>query len=184
LNSSKREELGVKEFELLYRQDQIEKRIQELADQLTAVYHDKNPVLVGVLKGCLIFMADLIRRMPIAMELEFINVSYYNGRKKREEKMTMAEKPKIPLKGRHVLLVEGVVDSGKTARDTIDLISKQEPASIEVVTLLNKSKCRTVAVDIKYMGFEAEDYFVIGYGLDKEQKYRNLPFIGRVLNEG
>jgi hypoxanthine phosphoribosyltransferase len=172
-----------KEFALLYAQNILARRIAELGREISKDYTGKNPVLVGVLKGCIVFMADLIRHISIPIELEFINASSYNGGFHRDSTVKLGEEPEISFNGRHVLVVEGVVDSGNTANKIMNLIRRQEPASVEIVTLLDKTKCREVAVDIKYSGFDAEDHFVIGYGLDKDQKYRNLPFIGRVLNE-
>jgi len=173
----------MKEFELLYPQDMLARRIKEMGRELSRDYADKQPILVGVLKGCLVFMADLIRHVSIPIELEFINASSYNGGFQRDDTVEFGEKPSTPLAGRHILVVEGVVDSGNTAKETLELLQRQEPASLEIVTLLDKTKCREVPIDIKYRGFDAEDHFVIGFGLDKDQKYRNLPFIGRVLNE-
>lgn len=175
--------VDTKEFELLYPQNLLDQRIKEMGRAISNDYRDKNPILVGVLKGCIVFMADLIRNISIPIELEFINASSYNAGTHRDHNVKLGEKPSIPLNDRHVLLVEGVVDSGNTAVETLKLINRQEPASIEIVTLLDKTKCREVPIEIKYRGFDASDHFVIGFGLDKDQKYRNLPFIGRVLNE-
>jgi hypoxanthine phosphoribosyltransferase len=183
LNSSEEKtKKNTRKFELIYSQDKIAQRIRELGNHISQDYKDKEPVLVGVLKGCILFFADLIREISIPIELEFVNASSYNGGTERDKSVILGDGPRISLTGRHVLLVEGVVDSGHTAVEIIKQIKLEEPASVEMVTLLNKPKGRELPVKIKYIGFEAEDYFVIGYGLDQSQKYRNLPFIGRVLN--
>jgi hypoxanthine phosphoribosyltransferase len=180
--SEKKENLETHKFELLYSQDKIGRRIKQLGKQISRDYAGKNPILIGVLKGCLIFLADLVRQISEPIEIDFVDASSYNGGEIRDDEVIFSREPEKALTGRHILLVEGVVDSGHTALEITRLIKLQEPASIEIVTLLDKSKCRKIPVEIKYRGFEAEDYFVIGYGLDQDQKYRNLPFIGRVLN--
>jgi hypoxanthine phosphoribosyltransferase len=128
-------------------------------------------------------MADLIRSISIPVELEFIHASSYNNGFERDKQVLMGEEPSRSFKGKDVLLVECVVDSGHTAYEILNLLERQEPASIEIVTLLDKPRCRKVPLNIKYTGFDAGEHFVIGFGLDKDQKYRNLPFIGRVLNQ-
>jgi hypoxanthine phosphoribosyltransferase len=170
-------------FELLLPQDKIARRIKELGEKISEVYEDKDPILIGVLKGCIIFLADLIRDITIPIELEFISASSYSNGRIPEEKVTMTGGPDISLTGRHLIIVEGVVDSGRTIRTIIDHLEKQEPASVEIVTLLDKPKGRQVEVDIKYKGFVAGEDFVIGFGLDESQKYRNLPFVGKVIEE-
>jgi len=170
-------------FELLLPQNQIAKAISELGRRISEDYRDKEPILIGVLKGCVIFMADLAREISIPIEMEFISASSYINGHTPENKVDMYGGPDTPLAGRHILIVEGVVDSGHTVQTLIGKLGKMEPASIEIVTLLDKSKCRQVEIDIKYRGFDVGDDFVIGYGLDEDQKYRNLPFIGKVLND-
>jgi hypoxanthine phosphoribosyltransferase len=170
-------------FELLLAQDKIARRIREMGQEISQVYEGKDPILIGVLKGCIIFLADLVRSITIPVELEFISASSYSNGRTPEDKVTMAGGPGISLTGRHIILVEGVVDSGRTIRTIIDHLRRQEPASIEIVTLLDKPKGRQMEVDIKYIGFDAGEDFVIGFGLDESQKYRNLPFVGRVIEE-
>jgi len=183
LNSSEEKTMeDTRKFELIYSQDKIAQRIKELGIQISTDYADKEPVLIGVLKGCILFFADLIREISIPIELEFVNASSYNDGIEPNEEVILGGGPKISLAGRHVLLVEGVVDSGHTAVEIMKQVKLEKPASVEMVSLLNKPKCRKMPVEIKYIGFDAEDYFVIGFGLDQSQKYRNLPFIGRVLN--
>jgi len=173
--------MEVHKFDLLYTQDKIACRIRELGEEISRDYAEKDPILIGVLKGCVIFLADLIRNINIPIEVEFISASSYNGNMTAENQVAMVGGPKVSIKGRHILLVEGVVDSGHTVRALIDRLILQEPASIAVVTLLDKPVCRKVEVNIAYKGFDAGDHFVIGFGLDAAQKYRNLPFIGKVI---
>ncbi len=154
--------------------------MRELGSRISNDYIDKNPLLLGVLKGCFVFMADLVRAISVASEIEFISAhSYGEGVDPGELKLSGG--PDVSLKNRHVLLVEGVVDTGRTAQSIIGTIKSMEPASIEIVTLLDKRGRRELEIDIKYAGFEIQNDFVIGYGLDHGQMYRNLPFIGKVI---
>ncbi|PKK83405.1 MAG: hypoxanthine phosphoribosyltransferase [candidate division Zixibacteria bacterium HGW-Zixibacteria-1] len=173
----------LQKFELLLPQDKIAQAIKRLGKQISRDYKNREPIMIGILKGCIVFMADLIRNISIPIEVEFISATSYSNGQTRDEKVDMYGGPDTPLAGRHLLIVEGVVDSGRTAQTIIKQLKKQEPASIEIVTLLDKSKCRQVDIDIKYRGFDVGDDFVIGFGLDESQKYRNLPFIGKVINE-
>ncbi|MFQ6007458.1 MAG: hypoxanthine phosphoribosyltransferase [Candidatus Zixiibacteriota bacterium] len=168
-------------FELLLDQKQIAKRIDELGKQITEDYAGLTPVLVGVLKGCVVFLADLMRKIKLPMELEFVSAASYRRGTKRDENVVLNGTTRLPLKGRHVLVVEGVVDSGKTVTAILKEISKLEPASVEVVTLIDKPGSHRKKMNIKYKGFSIGNDFVIGFGLDNTQKYRNLPFIGRVI---
>jgi hypoxanthine phosphoribosyltransferase len=170
-------------FEILYKQDEIARRIKEIGGQISRDYADKDPLVIGVLKGCVIFLADLVRHISIPIELEFISASSYNGTMTAENGVSMAAGPAVNVKGRHVLLVEGVVDSGQTVRAIFDRLKRMEPKSIQVVTLLDKPECRKVEVPVAYKGFDAGKNFVIGFGLDSAQRYRNLPYIGRVIEK-
>jgi hypoxanthine phosphoribosyltransferase len=170
-------------FDLLYPQDKIATRIKELGARISADYANRDPILVGVLKGCVIFLADLVRQITIPIELEFISASSYSNDLTPDDIVTMNGGPNVSITGRHILLVEGVVDTGNTVKAIIDNMKLQEPASVEVVTLLDKPTCRKVEIKIKYVGFDAGENFVIGYGLDAAQKYRNLPFIGKVVGK-
>lgn len=127
-------------------------------------------------------MADLIRHMSVPIEIDFISATSYSNGREPENEVALVGGPEVCLTGRHILVIEGVVDSGKTVKTLINQLKLQEPASIEIVTLLDKPECRKVETDIKYVGFDAGSDFVIGYGLDDSQKYRNLPFVGRVIN--
>jgi len=173
-------ELKAHTFELLFPQDRIEKKVRELGRRISIDYAGKNPVLLGVLKGCFVFMADLARAINVPSEVEFISAHSY-GAGESPGKLTLSGGPDVSLKNRHVLLVEGVVDTGRTAQSIIDTVKSMEPASVEIVTLLDKRGRRELKVDIKYAGFDVGNDFVIGYGLDHGQVYRNLPFIGKVI---
>lgn len=171
-----------KPFELLLDQRIIHRRIEELGRQITADYAGQIPVLIGVLKGCVIFMADLVREIKLPVEVEFVSAASYRKGIRREDDVILGGGISIPLEGRHVLLVEGVVDSGRTVSTVLQRLRKLEPASVEVVTLLDKPGSHRTKLDVKYKGFSVGNEFVIGFGLDNTQQYRNLPFIGRLLD--
>ena len=183
MNYTNAEKLGMKPFELLMDQDKIAHRVAELGKQITSDYASETPVFLGVLKGCLVFTADLIRRVKLPLELEFVSAASYREGTKQSKEVKFGGEVSIPLEGRHVLLVEGVVDSGKTISTILKHLKKKKPASVEVVTLIDKPTCHRVKLDIKYRGFTLGNDFVIGFGLDNTQKYRNLPFIGRLIEQ-
>jgi hypoxanthine phosphoribosyltransferase len=170
-------------FEVLLDQDQIARRIAEIGRQISNDYAAQTPVLVGVLKGGVLFLADLMREIKLPMELEFVSAASYRHGTTPSDNVVLGGDLSISLKGRHVLIVEGVVDSGKTVSAILEQIQKSRPASVEVVTLIDKPASHRMKLDIKYKGFSIGNDFVIGFGLDNTQKYRNLPFIGRVIEQ-
>lgn len=168
-------------FEILLNRAQIAERIRMLGQEITRDYHGEAPVLVGVLKGCAVFLADLMREINLPMELEFVSASSYHRGTRQVEDISFGGPIPIDLKGRHVLIVEGVVDTGRTVTSIMKQLKVKEPASIEVVTLVDKPGCHRVDLEVKYVGFSLGNEFVIGYGLDNTQHYRNLPYIGRMV---
>ena len=169
-------------FELLLDQATIEKKVTELGEQITRDYADRTVVLVGVLKGCVVFLADLMRHIKLPMELEFVSAASYRTGITQEDDVVVGGAVAVPLKDRHVLLVEGIVDSARTISTVMSRLRKEEPASLEIVTLLDKPASHREQIDIKYRGFAVGNEFVIGYGLDNTQRYRNLPFVGRLVD--
>ncbi|MCK5126136.1 MAG: hypoxanthine phosphoribosyltransferase [candidate division Zixibacteria bacterium] len=174
--------LKLQPFELLFTQNEIQEVITDMGARISKDYEDKNPILLGVLKGCFVFVADLIRAISIPTEVEFISAHSY-GSSFEPGTLTLSGGPEINLKGRHILMVEGVVDTGRTAVSIVETLKSMEPASVEIVTLLDKTGRRELLLDIKYAGIPVKDDFVIGYGLDYNQLYRNLPFIGKVIDQ-
>ena len=171
-----------KPFEVLLDQNQISERITELGRQISVDYEDKQPVLVGVLKGCVVFLADLIRQITVPLELEFVLASSYRQGAWQETDVKIGGEFSIDLKARHVLLVEGIVDTGKTASLILDKINRMEPASVEIVSLLDKPASHRQKLKIKYKGFSIGNEFAIGFGLDNTQQFRHLPFVGRMVD--
>ena len=182
MKSAQGRKAGLKPFELLLDQKKINQRIIQLGEQISTDYHNESLVLLGVLKGCVVFMADLMRHIKLPVEIEFISAASYRHGIRREEDVIIGGGVVIPLKGRHVLVVEGIVDTGRTASVIVEKIKKMEPASVEVVTLLDKPTSHRIKIPIKYKGFSIGNEFVIGFGLDNAQMYRNLPFIGCMID--
>jgi hypoxanthine phosphoribosyltransferase len=170
-------------FELLLNKEQIQKRVAEMGKEIARDYAEKSPVMVGVMKGCMIFLADLIRQISIPLEVEFISTAWYRQGTAQAGKIVLSGTFNANLRGRHVLIVEGIIDSGRTVNAILDHIGTLEPASVELVTLLDKPASHRKSVNARYKGFSIGNEFVIGYGLDNTQKYRNLPYIGKVIEK-
>ena len=158
-------------------QEQMRARIRELGRQITADYTGKDFVLVGVLKGAYAFYADLARAIRIPMLVDFLMVTSYGSRAKTSGKVKIVTELTEDIKGKDVLLVEDIVDSGLTVQYLIKTLTKKKPRSIKVCTLLSKPDRRTINVVIDYVGFKIPNEYVVGYGLDYQQNYRNLPYL-------
>ncbi|MDW7648035.1 MAG: hypoxanthine phosphoribosyltransferase [Nitrospiraceae bacterium] len=162
-------------------QEEMRARIRELGNQITTDYMGKDLVLVGVLKGAYAFYADLARAIRIPLRVDFLMVTSYGSRAKTSGKVKMVTELTEEIKGKDVLLVEDIVDSGLTAQYLVKALGKKKPKSIKLCALLSKPARRTVDVTIDYEGFRIPNKYVVGYGLDYQQKYRNLPYLA-VLN--
>jgi hypoxanthine phosphoribosyltransferase len=158
-------------------QEQMRTRIRELGRQIASDYAGKDLVLIGVLKGAYAFYADLARAIRIPMRVEFIVVTSYGSGKKSSGKVKLVSDLTEPIAGKDVLLVEDIVDSGLTIQHLLKTLSRRKPRSLKVCTLLSKPERRTVEVDLEYVGFKIPNRFIVGYGLDYQQKYRNLPYL-------
>ncbi len=158
-------------------QEQMRARIRELGKQISADYAGKDLVLVGVLKGAYAFYADLARAIRIPIRVDFIIVTSYGSKAKTSGKVKLITELTEEIKGKDVLLVEDIVDSGLTVQYLMKTLSKKKPRSIKVCTLLSKPERREVEVQIDYEGFKIPNQYVVGYGLDYQQKYRNLPYL-------
>jgi hypoxanthine phosphoribosyltransferase len=165
-------------------QEEMRARIRELGKQITADYTGKDFVLVGVLKGAYAFYADLARAIRIPMRVDFIVVASYGSEAKTSGKVKMVTELTEDIKGKDVLLVEDIVDSGLTIQYLVKQLSKRKPRSVKVCTLLSKPERRTVDVPLAYIGFNIPNKYVVGYGLDYQQKYRNLPYLAVLDMEG
>lgn len=169
--------------QVLYSAEAIEQRVLELGQEISRDYAGVNPLLVGVLKGVFIFIADLYRAITIPTEIDFIAISSYSSESRDQGVVRLVKDLEISITGRHVLFVEDMVDSGLTLNYLLRNLRSREPASLEVCTLFNKAKRRLIDVPIKYKGFDLPDRFVVGYGLDHREQYRNLPCVGLLKPE-
>ena len=165
-------------LKILLSEEEIKARVQELGDQLYDAFHDKNPLFVGVLKGCFIFMADLVRAAQLKSELEFIGVSSYQNGTKSSGVVQITRDLQEDINGRDVIIVEDILDSGNTLEFLKNYLMAKGAASVTIVTLLDKPARREKAITADYAGFVVPDEFVVGYGLDYDEKYRNLPYVG------
>ncbi|MGH2748766.1 MAG: hypoxanthine phosphoribosyltransferase [Actinomycetota bacterium] len=164
--------------EILVTADQIQDKIAELAKQITEEYRDKDVLLVGVLKGAFVFMSDLARHIQLPIEFDFMAVSSYGSSTKSSGVVRILKDLDYEITGRHVLLVEDIIDSGLTISYLLRYLEARRPASLEICSLFWKKGEQAVPLEVKYPGFEIPPVFVVGYGLDYSEKYRNLPYIG------
>lgn len=164
--------------EVLISEEAIREKVRELGEILSAEYAGKNPLVICVLKGAAFFMTDLVRQMNIPLEMDFMAVSSYGASTQSSGVVRILKDLDTAVEGRHVLVVEDIIDSGLTLSYLIDLLKRRNAASVKVVTLLDKPHRRTVDLKPDYCGFVVPDAFVVGYGLDYAEKYRNLPYIG------
>ena len=164
---------------ILIEENQINERCKELAAQIEADYQKRGqvPVIVGLLKGSVPFMAELIKRFTFPCEIDFMSVSSYDGTESIGD-VRIDKDMDLSCKGREVLIVEDIVDTGRTLREVKKLLKRKGAADVKVVSLLDKPERRVVEIEADYIGFRVPDEFVVGYGLDYNQKYRNLPYIG------
>ena len=168
---------------VLFTKPQIERRVAALGREISRDYAGEELVLLGVLRGVFCFMADLMRQITLPLTVDFMSVSYYGSNHNGDGGAHITKGPDIDVAGRHVLLVEDIVDTGMTLNYLLHYLQAQKPASLKVCALLDKSVRRLTDVKLDYAGFEIADEFVVGYGLDYLEKYRNMPFIG-ILRPG
>ena len=166
-------------LEILLTEEQIQSKIKELGQILTEEYKDKNPVIVGVLKGVVVFYADMIRHIKTPCQMDFMWISSYRGTSSTG-KMLVRQDISADIKGRHVLILEDIFDTGNSLEFTVNHLKSKEPASIKICTFLDKPEGRRPGVTLKadYVGYTIPNKFVVGYGLDYNEHYRNLPYVG------
>lgn len=163
---------------ILLSEQEISDKVKELGEKISADYKDKNLMLVSVLKGSVVFMADLMRAITIPLKIDFMSVSSYGSNTSSTGVVKISKDLDVNVEGLDILIIEDILDSGLTLSYIIELFRSRNPRSIKLCTLLTKPERRKVPVTIDYEGFVIPDEFVIGYGLDFDEKYRNLPFIG------
>lgn len=168
--------------EILLTEEQIKAKIQELGRVLSVDYEGKNPLVICVLRGAVVFMTDLIRNMTIPLEIDFMAVSSYGNATRSSGVVRIVKDLDSSVENRHVIILEDIIDSGLTLSYLIDVLDRRNVATVKVVSLLDKPSRRTVELYPDYCGFQIPDAFVVGYGLDYAGKYRNIPYIG-ILKE-
>ena len=169
---------------ILLRQDEIEATVKRLAAEIKEDYHDRYPLLIGVLKGSFMFLADLVRLLDFPLEVEFIRLSSYGQGKQSSGRVKVVQGLCSEVRGRDVLVIEDIVDTGLTTSFLLDYLRKKKPASLRLCTLTDKPSRRQVPVTIDYLGFTVPNKFIVGYGIDWSQKFRNLPDICVLEDEG
>jgi hypoxanthine phosphoribosyltransferase len=163
---------------VLLSEEQLHQRLDEIAAQIDADYEGKDLLLVGVLKGAVMVMADLARRLHSSVQMDWMAVSSYGSGTKSSGVVRILKDLDADLTGRHVLIVEDIIDSGLTLSWLLSNLRSRGPATVEIATMLRKPEASKVDVDVRYVGFDIPNEFVVGYGLDYAEKYRNLPFVG------
>lgn len=163
---------------VLFSEEDIANKCAEIGKQLTKEYAGKFPLAIGVLKGAMPFMSDVLRQTDAHLEMDFMDVSSYGSDTRSSGEVKIVKDLDTKVEGRHLLIIEDIIDSGLTLRYLVDLFKYRKAKSIKIVTLLDKPTGRTADIKADLIGFEVPDEFVVGYGLDYNQKYRNLPYIG------
>src|SRR4051812_13223695 len=166
-----------KNFTKYLNRHEIDAAVQNIAHRINTDYEGKKVVLVGVLKGAIVVMADLVRHLNVDFEVEFVRLSSYGKARTSSGTVTILKDISADIRGKHVLIIEEIIDSGRTLKFLYDRLKASGPASVEIVTLLDKASKRLVDTPVKYVGREVEDQFLVGYGLDLEETARNLPDI-------
>ena len=164
--------------EVLISEEEIQVKTKELGAILAEEYQDKNPLIVGILKGALPFMADLIKQMPILLEYDMMDVSSYGTGLTSSGEVKIVKDLDVSIEGRHVIIVEDIIDTGRTLKYLQDILNRRNAASVKIVTLLDKPSGRVTDLNVDWKCFDIPDEFVVGYGLDYRENYRNLPYIG------
>ena len=167
--------------EVLIDEEALQRRIAELGDEVSADYAGRDLLLIGVLKGAVFFMADLMRRLTVPCEIDFMAISSYGGQTDSSGVVRILKDLDMNIEGRDVLVVEDIIDSGLTLSYLMRNLRSRRPSSLEICALMTKPERREIDVPVRYVGFEIPNRFVIGYGLDFAERYRNLPYVG-VLN--
>ncbi len=177
-------ELATEIKEILIPAEELQARVRQMGQAISQDYAGRSPLMVGVLKGVVLFIADLLRAVTIPVEVDFLAVSSYSSEARAKSGLVRLEKDlETSITGRHVLFVEDVIDTGLTLNYLLRNLRARQPASLEVCVLFNKAENRLIEIPIKYKGFDLPDRFVVGYGLDYQEKYRNLPFVGLLKPE-
>ena len=169
--------------EVLYSPKELGIKIREMGEKISIDYKDKDLVLIGVLKGSVMFMSDLMKEISIPCSMDFMAVSSYGNSTTTSGVVRILKDLDNEIEGRHVLIIEDIIDSGVTLKYLMEYLKNRKPKSLEIACLLNKPERRKVELEVRYLGFNVPDCFLVGFGLDFAEKYRNLPYIGILKEE-
>jgi hypoxanthine phosphoribosyltransferase len=165
------------ELKILISQQEISKAIDRIASEIRKDYKNKNPLMIGILKGSFIFMSDLVRKIDIPLEIDFVGLSSYGSGTESSGKIKVSSRLSKPVKDRHIIVVEDIIDTGLTTRHFIEHLKRKKAASVRLCALTEKPARRKIEANIDYLGFTVPDKFIVGYGIDWDEKYRYLPDI-------
>lgn len=168
---------------ILFNENTLMERIEEIGKEISRDYDGKELVLIGVLKGSVLFMSDLLKKITIPCTMDFMAVSSYGNSTQSSGVVRILKDLDYQIEGKDILIVEDIIDTGVTLKYLVEYLKARKPNSLEICCLLNKQERRKVEISGKYLGFEVPDYFLVGYGLDYAEKYRNLPYIGILKEE-
>lgn len=169
--------------EVLLSEEELQKRVKELGKEITTDYKEKDLVVIGILKGAVIFMSELVKNIDLPITIDFMSVSSYGKSSISTGEVRIIKDLDFSVEGKDLLIVEDIIDTGLTLNYLTELLKKRGANSVKICTLLDKPDRRTVGVNIDYLGFEVPDEFVVGYGLDYAEQYRNLPYVGALKEE-
>lgn len=169
--------------EVLFSEDELRDKIRQMGAKISNDYSGKELILIGVLKGSVVFMSDLIKEITIPCKMDFMAVSSYGSSSETSGVVRILKDLDFDIQGKDVLIVEDIIDSGVTLKYLMKYLSARKPNSLEIICLLNKPERRKVDIDVKYLGYNVPDYFLVGFGLDFAEKYRNLPYVGILKEE-
>ncbi|MCB2307785.1 hypoxanthine phosphoribosyltransferase [Clostridium estertheticum] len=169
--------------EVLYNEEQLRDKIRQMGEKVSKDYYGKDLILIGILKGSVIFMSDLLKEITIPCKMDFMAVSSYGNSTKTSGVVRILKDLDFEIQGKDVLIVEDIIDSGVTLKYLMKCLSARKPSSLEIICLLNKPERRKVDIEVKYVGFDVPDFFIVGFGMDYAERYRNLPYIGILKDE-
>jgi len=169
------------ELRQLLGQDQIRRRVKEVAQQISRDYRGKEILFLGILKGAFVFLSDLMRHIDVPVQVDFVGLASYGSEMVSSGQIRVTRESSIPIEGKDVIIVEDIIDSGRTLKFLVDELRSEKPRSLKICCLLDKKSRRQVELDVDYVGFDIEDLFVVGYGLDVNEQFRNLPSVHYVV---
>ncbi len=169
--------------EILYTEQDIKEKVKELGEQISSDYKDKNPILISILKGGVVFLADIIRALDIPIEIDFMGVASYGNSTKSSGVVQITKDCNIDISDRHVLIIEDIVDTGLSLNYILRYLQGKNPLSLRICVLMDKVDAHELDIEMSYRAFDVPNEFIVGYGLDYDEKYRNLPYIGILKKE-